>query len=200
MSPRLFLLRQRCAWWTVVPTARASAVCVTARKAGQDQNVSRGTVTHAASTTESAERASVTATRAGRVNTVPLVSHDDTYSTVHLHTLDRRARTTEEMHLWTGLKGQLWSVNVSIFSAVSTVCWKDTDHDTLPLLPTHFKQVPLHDTKCFLMIFSVLRGKVLCFLQFRFQRSQNQTLWPGSSSLDFSVFQPQLLVETNWEH
>ena len=58
----------------MVPTDPASAVCVSARKAGQDQNVSRGTVTHAASTTESAERASVTAIRAGRVNTAPLVS------------------------------------------------------------------------------------------------------------------------------
>lgn len=57
--------------------ARASVECVTARKAGQGQNVSRGTVTHAASTTESAGRASVTATRAGPVNTAPSVSHDD---------------------------------------------------------------------------------------------------------------------------
>lgn len=84
MSPWLFLSRQRCAWWTVVPTDRASAVCVSARKAGQDQNVSRGTVTHAASTTESAERASVTATRAGRVNTALSVSHSDTYISAHL--------------------------------------------------------------------------------------------------------------------
>jgi len=89
-------LRQRCVRWTVVPTALASAVCVTARKAGQDQNVGRGTVTHAASTTESAERASVTATRAGRVNTAPSVSHSDTYSAAHLHRLHRGAQTTEQ--------------------------------------------------------------------------------------------------------
>lgn len=142
-----FLLQQRCAWWTVVPTACASAVCVTARKAGQDQNVSRGTVTHAASTTESVERASVTAIRAGRVNIAPSVSHGDTCSTVHLHTLDRRARTTEEIHLWTGLKGQLWSVNVSVFSAVSSIRVKDPDHETLVLLPTYSTQVPLHDNQ-----------------------------------------------------
>lgn len=59
-------------------------VCVSARKAGQDQNVSRGTVTHAASTMESAERASVTATRAGRVNTALSVSHSDTCISAHL--------------------------------------------------------------------------------------------------------------------
>lgn len=91
MSLWPFLSQQRCAWWTVVPTDRASVVCVSARKAGQDQNVSRGTVTHAASTTESAERASVTATRAGRVNTAPSVSHSDACITVHPRTLDKRA-------------------------------------------------------------------------------------------------------------
>lgn len=69
-----FLWQQRYAWWTAVPTDPASVVCVSARKAGQDQNVSRGTVTHAASTTASAERASVTAIRAGRANTAPSVS------------------------------------------------------------------------------------------------------------------------------
>lgn len=81
VSPWLFSFRQRCVWWTVVPMAYASAVCVTARRAGQVQNVSRGTVTHAASTTASAARASVTATRAGRVNTAPSVSHGDTCRT-----------------------------------------------------------------------------------------------------------------------
>lgn len=90
MSLWLFLPTQRFVWWTVVPTDHASVVCVSARKAGQDQNVSRGTVTHAALTMESAERASVTATRAGRVNTAPSVSHCDTYITAYLRTLDRR--------------------------------------------------------------------------------------------------------------
>lgn len=161
MSPWLFVLQQRCVWWTAVPTARASVVCVTAKKAGQDQNVSRGTVTHAASTTESVARASVTATRAGRENTAPLVSRDDTCSTVHLHTLDRRARTTEEIHLWAGLKGHLWSVNVRIFSAVSSICW---------IIPTCSKQIPLHNilvisTSCW--YFQCLEGSC-CFLPLSF--------------------------------
>lgn len=86
--------------------------------------MNRGTVTHAASTTESAERASVTATKAGRVNTAPSVRLCDTLST-YTHALDRR--TTEEIHIWAGLKGHLWSVNVS---------WKDTDPDALLLQPT----------------------------------------------------------------
>lgn len=94
-----FFLWQRCVWWTAVPTARASAVCVTARKAGQDLNVSRGTVTHAASTTESAGRASVTATKAGRVNTALSVSHGDTCSTDYTptHTWQKATNCRENL-------------------------------------------------------------------------------------------------------
>ena len=164
-------------WWTVVLTACASAVCVTARRAGQDQSVSRGTVTHAASTTESAERASVTAIRAGRVNIAPSVSHADTCATIHLHTLDRRARTTEETHLWTGLKGQLWSLNVSVYSAVSSICWKDTDHDTLLLLPAYSQQVPLHEKPVKYFVVSVF----YCLEVNRRVLRSLKTLWPGSS-------------------
>lgn len=137
MSPWLFLSPQRSVWWTVVPTDHASVVCVSARKAGQDQNVSRETVTHAASTMESAGRASVTATRAGRVNTAPSVSHCDTYIAAHLRTLDRRVWTTEEISLWADLKGQLWSVSVSIFQS--------------KLITTHFHHCLTPSNKCFYM-------------------------------------------------
>lgn len=80
--------RQRCAWWTAAPTDRASAVCVSARRAGRGQNASRGTVTHAASTTASAGMASVTATRAGRANTAPSVrvTHSQRHTHTHIHT------------------------------------------------------------------------------------------------------------------
>lgn len=73
--------------------ALASVVCVTARKAGQDQNVSRGTATHAAWTMGSAGRASATATRAGRVNTAPSVSLDDAYIPAHLYTKKKNTLT-----------------------------------------------------------------------------------------------------------
>lgn len=121
--------------------------------------MSRGTVTHAASTTESAERASVTATRAGRVNTAPSVSHGDTYSAVHLHTLDRRAQTAEEIHLWADLKGQLWSVNVRIFSAASSIrhrLWY-----CCRCLPFQYNYLSMASDEEFLMIFTELSGKQL---------------------------------------
>lgn len=156
---------QRCAWWTVVPTARASVVCVSARKAGLDQNVSRGTVTHAALTTVSAERASVTATRAGRGNTAPSVSHSDTNSTLHVHTLDRRTQTTEEIHLWADLKGQHWSVNVSVFRAVSS----RSRHTPVAAYVLRTSTFACHTSdEYFWVIFSVFRSELLCFLLFNF--------------------------------
>lgn len=81
-----FPLQQRCVWWTVAPTGRASVACVTARRAGQDQSASRETVTHAALTTVSAERASATATKVGPANTARSVSCD----AARTHALDSR--------------------------------------------------------------------------------------------------------------
>ena len=62
---------QSCAWWTAGPTASASAGRATVRRAGRGPSACRGTATPAASTTESAGRASVTATRDGPGSTAP---------------------------------------------------------------------------------------------------------------------------------
>lgn len=51
---------------------------VTARRDGQAQSATRGTVTHAVQITVSAERANVTVTRAGPESTAPLVSRQRT--------------------------------------------------------------------------------------------------------------------------
>lgn len=121
--------------WTAVPTARASAVCVTARKAGREQNASRGTVTHAASTTASVVRASATATRAGRASTAPSVSHADTRGAAHLHTPDRRARATEEDSFTGRIKRTTLECECQSFQcSFLSICWKVTDDACL--LPT----------------------------------------------------------------
>lgn len=111
---------------------------------------------------------------------------------MHFCTLDRRVRTTQEICLWADLKGQLWSVNVSIFRK------SGSRHTSVAAYLLQTSTFAWHTSDKSLVIFSVFRSELLCFVQFSFQRSLN----PVDKIFFFcySEYWPVTVISSNWEH
>lgn len=110
---------------------------------------------------------------------------------IHFCTLDRRVQTTQEICLWAALKGQLWSVNVSIFRA------SRSQHTSGAAYLLQTSTFAWHTSDKYLVIFSVFRSELLCFLQFSFQRLLNPV---KIFFFCYSEYWPVTVISSNWEH